>query len=131
VVSNFIVQALNNKPLTVYGEGSQTRSFCYVSDLIDGLIRMMNSEDFTGPVNLGNPVESSIKDLAELVIEHTGSASEITYMPLPQDDPVQRRPDITLAKDKLNWAPEVDLKTGIGEAIAYFEGIASEVSTVC
>ena len=131
VVSNFIVQALNNKPLTVYGDGSQTRSFCYVSDLIDGLIRMMNSEDFTGPVNLRNPVESSIKALAEVIIEHTGSASQITHMPLPQDDPIQRRPDITLAKEKLNWAPEVDLETGIAEAIAYFKEISLETPAVC
>jgi len=131
VVSNFIVQALKNKPITVYGDGSQTRSFCYVSDLIDGLIRMMNSEDFTGPVNLGNPVESSIKALAELVIEQTRSASQITYMPLPQDDPIQRRPDITLAKEKLNWSPQVDLNTGIAEAIAYFKAFSSEALPVC
>jgi len=129
VVSNFIVQALQNKPITVYGDGSQTRSFCYVSDLIEGLIRMMNSEDFIGPVNLGNPVESSIKALAELVIEQIGSASQITYMPLPQDDPVKRRPDITLAKEKLNWEPEVDLKTGITEAIAYFKAVSSKTTS--
>jgi len=131
VVSNFIVQALKNEPITVYGDGSQTRSFCYVSDLIDGLIRMMNSEDFTGPVNLGNPVESSIKALAELVIQQTRSASQITYMPLPQDDPIQRRPDITLANEKLNWSPQVDLNTGIAEAIAYFKGFSSEVLPIC
>lgn len=131
VVSNFIVQALKNAPITVYGDGSQTRSFCYVSDMVEGLVRMMNSEDFTGPVNLGNPVESSIKELAEMVIEETGSRSEITYMSLPQDDPTQRRPDITLAKEKLNWTPQVDLRAGITEAIAYFKSMTPETLPVC
>jgi UDP-glucuronate decarboxylase len=131
VVSNFIVQALKNEPITVYGDGSQTRSFCFVSDMIEGLVRMMNSEDFIGPVNLGNPVESSIKELAELVIEETGSASPLAHRPLPQDDPVQRQPNIKLAKQKLNWEPKVDLRTGISEAIVYFKTISSELPPTC
>jgi UDP-glucuronate decarboxylase len=120
VVSNFIVQALRDDPITVYGDGSQTRSFCYVSDMIDGCIRMMNCEDFIGPVNLGNPNEFSIIRLAEQVIEITQSKSEIVYKSLPEDDPVQRRPDISLAKEKLNWKPQVDLAEGLKKAIDYF-----------
>jgi UDP-glucuronate decarboxylase len=120
VVSNFIVQALRDDPITVYGDGSQTRSFCYVSDMIDGCIRMMNCEDFIGPVNLGNPNEFSIRRLAEQVIEITQSKSEIVYKSLPEDDPVQRRPDISLAKEKLNWKPQVDLAEGLKKAIDYF-----------
>jgi UDP-glucuronate decarboxylase len=120
VVSNFIVQALRDDPITVYGDGSQTRSFCYVSDMIDGCIRMMNCEDFIGPVNLGNPNEFSIRRLAEQVIEITQSKSEIVYKSLPEDDPVQRRPDISLAKEKLNWTPQVDLAEGLKKAIDYF-----------
>ncbi len=120
VVSNFVVQALRNEPITIYGDGSQTRSFCYVSDMIDAFIKMMNNEDFIGPVNLGNPTEFSIKQLAELVVESTQSKSQITYKPLPQDDPVQRRPDITLAKEKLNWEPQVELKEGLHKAVDYF-----------
>ena len=120
VVSNFIVQALRDDPITVYGDGSQTRSFCYVSDMIDGCIRMMSCEDFIGPVNLGNPNEFSIRRLAEQVIEITQSKSEIVYKSLPEDDPVQRRPDISLAKEKLNWKPQVDLAEGLKKAIDYF-----------
>jgi len=123
VVSNFVVQALRNEPITIYGDGSQTRSFCYVSDMIDAFIKMMNNEDFIGPVNLGNPTELSIKQLAELVVESTQSKSQITYKPLPQDDPIQRRPDITLAKEKLNWEPQVELKEGLHKAVDYFREV--------
>jgi UDP-glucuronate decarboxylase len=123
VVSNFIVQALRNDPITVYGDGSQTRSFCYVSDMMEGCIRMMEREDFIGPVNLGNPHEFSIRELAELVIEITGSASEIVYKPLPEDDPVQRRPDISLAMEKLDWEPQVNLREGLEKTVDYFKQI--------
>jgi len=121
VVSNFIVQALRNEDITVYGEGNQTRSFCYVSDLVDGFIRMMNSKDFTGPVNLGNPVETPIIEFAERIIKLTGSKSKIIHMPLPQDDPTQRKPDITLASEKLGWKPEVQLEDGLMKTIEYFD----------
>jgi UDP-glucuronate decarboxylase len=121
VVSNFIVQALRNRQITIYGDGSQTRSFCYVSDLIEGVWRMMNAEGFTGPVNVGNPDEFTIRELAELVIELTGSRSGIVHRPLPQDDPVQRQPDITLAREKLGWAPKVPLREGLKPTIEYFE----------
>ncbi len=120
VVSNFIVQALRGEPLTVYGDGSQTRSFCYVSDLIDGCIRMMNAEGLTGPVNLGNPNEFTIRRLAEKIIDMTGSSSEIVERPLPKDDPVQRQPDITLAREKLGWEPVVPLEEGLAKTIGYF-----------
>lgn len=120
VVSNFIVQALRNEDITVYGDGSQTRSFCFASDMIDGMIRMMNCEGFTGPVNLGNPGEFSIKHLAELVLEMTGSRSAIAYKTLPEDDPVQRRPDISLAKERLGWKPGVALEKGLKATIEYF-----------
>ena len=120
VVSNFIVQALHNDPITVYGDGGQTRSFCYVSDMIDGLVKMMHCEDFIGPVNLGNPGEFSIKSLAEMVIKMTGAKSEIVYEPLPEDDPVQRRPDISLANEKLQWKPQVPLEKGLKETVDYF-----------
>ncbi len=123
VVSNFIVQALRNDPITVFGDGGQTRSFCYVSDMIDGWIRMMGRENFVGPVNLGNPKEFSIKMLAELIIEVTESKSEIVYKQLPEDDPVQRRPDISLAKEKLNWEPKVGLKQGLEKTIEYFRQV--------
>ena len=114
VVSNFIVQALNNKPITIYGDGSQTRSFCYVDDLIDGLIKLMNSaNEVTGPVNLGNPNEFTMIELANKVIELTFSRSEIIFEPLPQDDPKQRQPDINLAKDLLGWQPTVELSDGL------------------
>ena len=122
VVSNFIVQALKNQDITVYGDGSQTRSFCYVTDLVDGFIRMMNTEkDFTGPVNLGNPVERPIIEFAQLILELTGSSSKIIHHPLPQDDPTKRRPDITLARTKLGWEPTVDIKQGLVQTIKYFE----------
>ncbi len=120
VVSNFIVQALRGEPLTVYGDGSQTRSFCYVSDLIDGCIRMMNAEGLTGPVNLGNPSEFTIRQLAEKVIAMTGSKSEIVQRPLPKDDPVQRQPEISLAREKLDWEPKVSLEEGLAHTIEYF-----------
>ena len=124
VVSNFIVQALNNEPLTIYGDGSQTRSFCFVDDLVNGLIALMNAPDeITGPVNLGNPAEFSILQLAELVIQIVGSNSKIEYRPLPQDDPMQRCPDITRAKAALNWHPEIKLKEGIQRTANYFVSI--------
>ena len=124
VVSNFIIQALKNEPITVYGEGNQTRAFCYVSDLIDGLIKLMNNnENFIGPVNLGNPTEYTILDFAKLIIELTNSNSEIIFKELPSDDPVQRKPNISLAKEKLNWSPKVNIKTGLTKTIKYFEKI--------
>ncbi len=121
VVSNFIVQALKNEDITVYGEGTQTRSFCYVDDLINGILKMMEVENFTGPVNLGNPDEFKIIELAELIIKLTGSKSKIVYKPLPPDDPKQRQPDITLAKEKLGWQPRIKLKDGLLKTIEYFE----------
>jgi UDP-glucuronate decarboxylase len=123
VVSNFIMQALQGKPITIYGDGSQTRSFCYVSELIDGLVRLMESpDDFTGPVNLGNPDEFSIRELAEKVIQLTGSRSEIVRHALPTDDPKQRQPDISLARSRLGWSPTVPLAKGLESTIAYFRG---------
>ncbi|MCI5178814.1 MAG: SDR family oxidoreductase [Candidatus Electrothrix sp. AW3_4] len=122
VVSNFIVQALKNKPITVYGDGSQTRSFCYVDDMIEGFVRLMDTEDnFTGPVNLGNPGEFTILELAEHVLEMTGSRSEIQFHPLPHDDPKQRKPDIALAGQELGWQPKVKLKEGLVKTIQYFD----------
>jgi len=121
VISNFIVQALKGDDLTIYGNGSQTRSFCYISDLIEGLIRLMKKENFTGPVNLGNPEEISVIDLAKKIIELTGSSSKITFKPLPRDDPSRRRPDITLAMEMLGWKPTIDLETGLRKTIAYFK----------
>lgn len=123
VVSNFIVQALRGEDITVYGDGMQTRSFCYVDDLIDGMIRMMETEDFIGPVNLGNPGEFTMLELAEKVIALTGSGSKIVYKPLPSDDPTQRRPVIDLAKEKLGWRPSVDLTDGLKRTIEYFRKI--------
>ena len=121
VVSNFILQALKNEDITIYGDGSQTRSFCYVDDLVDGMIKMMNNpQKFIGPVNLGNPSERSILDFAKLIIKMTGSSSKIVYKPLPQDDPVQRKPDITLAQKELNWEPVTDIETGLQKTIDYF-----------
>jgi UDP-glucuronate decarboxylase len=121
VVSNFIVQALKGEDLTIFGDGSHTRSFQYIDDLVGGLIKMMNSEEeFIGPVNLGNPSEYKISDLANKIVEMTGSRSKIIYLPLPEDDPKQRQPDITLAKDKLNWAPVVNLESGLSKTIEYF-----------
>ena len=121
VVSNFIIQALEGKEITVYGDGSQTRSFCYVDDLIEGMIRMMNTPDLSGPINLGNPVEFSVTELAEKIVALTGSRSKIVYKPLPQDDPTQRKPDITLASQKLSWFPKIGLEEGLKKTIAYFE----------
>ena len=121
VVSNFIVQALKGAPITVYGDGSQTRSFCYVSDLVDGLIALMEAPDsLTGPVNLGNPVENTILEIAELVLAKTGSRSEIAFEPLPADDPKQRKPDISKARRLLDWEPRVDLREGLEKTVDYF-----------
>src|SRR5262249_55193643 len=121
VISNFIVQALGGKPLTIYGEGSQTRSFCYVDDLIDGLYRLMNAPDEgTGPVNLGNPAELSIGMLAERIIKIAGSSSQVEHGALPADDPMQRQPDIALARKVLAWSPTVDLDDGLRRTITYF-----------
>jgi len=122
VVSNFIVQALKGKDITIYGDGSQTRSFCYVSDLVDGMVKMMNNpQGFIGPVNLGNPSERTILEFAKLIIELTNSKSKIIHEPLPSDDPTQRKPDITVAKRELGWEPSVDIKEGIKKTIEYFE----------
>ena len=121
VVSNFIVQALQGNDITIYGDGSATRSFCYVDDLVDGIVRLMDSPaDFVGPVNMGNPQEFSMLELAELVLKLVGGRSKLTFLPLPQDDPKQRRPDITLAQEQLGWQPTVDLEAGLGETIGYF-----------
>lgn len=126
VVSNFIMQALRGEDITIYGDGSQTRSFCYVDDLVDGLIRLMESRpDFPGPVNIGNPVEFTIRELAELVIEKIGSGSKLVQHPLPSDDPTQRRPDIGLAKRELDWSPQVALRDGLDQTIAYFRQLAN------
>jgi UDP-glucuronate decarboxylase len=124
VVSNFIVQALNGKPITVYGDGLQTRSFCYVDDLVDGLIRLMESPaKVTGPINLGNPIEFTMRQLAELVLAETRSSSPLVTLPLPQDDPKQRRPDISLARQVLGWAPTIALREGLKTTVAYFREI--------
>ena len=122
VVSNFIVQALTGQPITLYGNGLQTRSFCYVQDLIEGFVRFMDAPvGVTGPINLGNPGEFTIRGLAETIIDLTGSSSQLTYLPLPQDDPIQRQPDIRLASEQLGWAPAVPLREGLAKTIAYFE----------
>jgi UDP-glucuronate decarboxylase len=127
VVSNFIVQALKNEPITIYGEGSQTRSFCYVDDLIEGFLRLMDSPaEVTGPINLGNPGEFTIRELAEKVIALTGSRSRLESRPLPADDPTQRQPDIRLAREKLGWAPSVALEQGLTRTIAYFDALLRE-----
>ena len=127
VVSNFIVQALRGEPITLYGDGSQTRSFCYVDDLIDGMVRMMNTpQGFYGPLNLGNPVEFTIRELAEKVLSLTGSKSRIERKPLPQDDPRQRQPDIALAKSKLGWQPKVALEDGLKETVRYFHELLAQ-----
>jgi UDP-glucuronate decarboxylase len=126
VVSNFVMQALRGEDLTIYGEGNQTRSFCYVDDLIDGLIGLMNSRpEFLGPVNIGNPVEFTIRELAELVIEMTGSRSKLVQEPLPADDPTQRRPDISLARKELDWEPGIALRDGLAHTIAYFRQLSN------
>jgi UDP-glucuronate decarboxylase len=126
VVSNFVVQALRGENITIYGDGSQTRSFCYVDDLVSGLVALMDSsDDVIGPVNLGNPNEFTIRELAEKVIHLTGSKAKITYLPLPSDDPTQRQPDITLAKERLNWNPFVSLDEGLIKTVEYFEALLS------
>ena len=128
VVSNFIVQALQNKPITLDGDGTQTRSFCYVADLIDGFVRLMDSpDDLAGQVNLGNPGEFTMIELAEAVRDLTGSSSELVHEPLPQDDPKQRQPDITLAREQLGWEPRVALRDGLRPTIAYFEALLRRV----
>jgi UDP-glucuronate decarboxylase len=124
VVSNFIMQALRGEPITIYGEGNQTRSFCFVADLIDAFVRLMASDDLIGPVNLGNPTEFTIRELAEQVIDMTGSQSKLEFRPLPQDDPVQRQPDIALAKGRLGWEPRVQLREGLEQTIDYFRTLA-------
>jgi UDP-glucuronate decarboxylase len=125
VVSNFIISALKSEPITIYGDGSQTRSFCYVDDLVEGFLRLMDTDDtVTGPINIGNPGEFSMLELAEKVLELTGSRSGITYLPLPQDDPKQRRPDITLAHKTLDWKPNIELEEGLRRTIAYFRNFA-------
>ena len=124
VVSNFIVQALNNESITIYGDGKQTRSFCYVDDLVGGLISLMNSPDeVTGPINIGNPGEFTMLELAEKVIALSGSKSKLEFKPLPADDPKQRQPDITLAKKVLNWQPAINLDEGLTKTIAYFKAL--------
>jgi UDP-glucuronate decarboxylase len=124
VVSNFIVQALRNEPITIFGDGSQTRSFCYVDDLIDGMLRLMNSPDeITGPVNLGNPREFTIRQLADTIIRLTGSSSKLVFKPLPQDDPKQRQPDISLATRQLEWEPKIPLEQGLTQTIEYFSAV--------
>jgi UDP-glucuronate decarboxylase len=124
VVSNFIVQALKNENITIYGDGSQTRSFCYVDDLLEGMVRLMNTGDeFIGPINVGNPGEFTILELAEKVIRLTGSHSRLIFMPLPEDDPMQRQPDITLAKKILGWEPEITLEEGLQKTINYFRTV--------
>ena len=129
VVSNFIMQALQDKPITIYGDGSQTRSFCYVDDLIEALFRLMDSpDDFTGPINTGNPIEFSIKELAEKIIKLTDSKSKLVYEKLPEDDPIQRQPDINLAKAKLGWEPKIHLEEGLIMTIHYFENLLNSVN---
>ncbi len=124
VISNFIVQALTGKDITIYGDGTQTRSFCYVDDMLDGLIRLMNTtDDFTGPLNLGNPLEISIRELAEKILAITRSQSRIVFKPLPQDDPLQRCPDITLSKGTLEWSPKVSLELGLEKTVKFFKSV--------
>jgi UDP-glucuronate decarboxylase len=126
VVSNFIIQAVANEDITVYGEGKQTRSFCYVDDLVEGMIRMMECQGFTGPVNLGNPTETTIVEFARRIIDLTGSRSKIVFKELPADDPKQRQPDISLAREKLGWQPTVDVETGLKKTIDYFASLLSQ-----
>ncbi|UWQ93512.1 SDR family oxidoreductase (plasmid) [Rhodobacteraceae bacterium M382] len=131
VVSNFIVQALTGQDITIFGDGTQTRSFCYVDDLVEGFLRMMDSESgVTGPINLGNPGEFTMLELAEKVLRLTGSKSKVIHKPLPQDDPLQRRPDITQAKEKLDWEPQVQLEEGLERTIAYFSDLVKELRLV-
>ena len=129
VVSNFIVQALTSKPISIYGDGNQSRSFCYVDDMIDGMVRLMDSPaGFTGPVNMGNPAEFTIRQLAEKVIELTGSRSELVFHPLPGDDPRQRCPDISLARQVLGWEPAIQLEEGLANTIRYFDEFLKETA---
>src|SRR4051812_16065195 len=129
VVSNFVLQALRSEPITIYGEGNQTRSFCFVDDLIDGLVGLMNSaDDVAGPMNLGNPHEFTIRELAEKVIALTGSRSKLEFKPLPSDDPMQRKPDISFAKQTLGWTPKIELEQGLKQTIAYFQPFVSEAA---
>lgn len=121
VISNFITQAINNRDITIYGDGSQTRSFCYVDDLIEAMVKMMENDDFIGPVNLGNPDETTILNLAKLIVKKCSSKSKIIYKQLPEDDPIQRKPSISLAKEKLNWQPKVSLDCGLDKTIEYFK----------
>jgi UDP-glucuronate decarboxylase len=130
VVSNFIIQALSGEDITVYGDGKQTRSFCYVDDLIEAMIRMMNQEEIIGPVNTGNPNEFTILELAEKVIELTGSKSKIIFKDLPEDDPMQRKPDNTLAREKLDWEPQIQLEQGLEKTITYFKPLVSRASSL-
>jgi UDP-glucuronate decarboxylase len=131
VVSNFIMQALEGAPITIFGEGEQTRSFCFVSDLVDGLIRLMETRDeFTGPVNIGNPNEMTIRELAEQIVAMTGSSSQLVFKPLPHDDPVQRRPDISLAYKEMGWQPAVKLEQGLKATVAYFARLRGELAAV-
>ena len=130
VVSNFVLQALRNDPITIYGSGDQTRSFCYVDDLVTGLIAMMDQDEIIGPVNMGNPGEYSIKELAMMVREISGSSSEIVFRPLPQDDPVRRKPDVTLAKEKLGWEPKVPVREGLIRTIGYFRQMLGAAKTI-
>ncbi len=123
VVSNFVAQALRGEDLTVFGDGSQTRSFCYVDDLVEGMVRLMNREGVTGPVNVGNPTETSVLEFAKRILEYTGSRSRIVHRPLPSDDPKQRQPDITLARELLGWEPKVSLEAGLRKTIEYFAGL--------
>ena len=125
VVSNFIIQALQGNPITIYGQGEQTRSFCYVDDLIRGIYTLMNTDNFTGPVNIGNPNEFTIKELADLVVELTGNKSGLIFKDLPQDDPQKRKPDISLAREVLNWEPQKQLKEGLRSTIDYFKSVLS------
>jgi UDP-glucuronate decarboxylase len=128
VVSNFIIQALRGEPLTIYGDGAQTRSFCYVDDMIEGFLRFMASpESFTGPCNLGNPAEVTIQELAETILELTGSPSKIEHQPLPDNDPRRRRPDISLARENLDWQPTTPLKEGLAKTVAYFDEVLKEI----
>ena len=126
VVSNFIVQALRGEDITIYGDGKQTRSFCYVDDLIEGFVRLMNQDEVTGPVNCGNPGEFTMLELAEKVLAKVKSESKLTFHPLPGDDPRQRKPDITLAQKHLNWEPKVKLNEGLDKAIEYFSGVINK-----
>jgi UDP-glucuronate decarboxylase len=130
VVSNFIMQSLCGQEITIYGKGSQTRSFCYVDDLVEGMIRLMNADGLTGPVNLGNPGEFTVLELAEMIIKLTKSRSKLSYKPLPQDDPTQRCPDISIAKKTLGWTPTIQLEEGLKKTIAYFEARTKRVKTV-